>query len=258
MFLRNYTNALRLLVAHLDGRDLVTPCDTDGDLLPCGLDFLRCLDRISRVFRARDRDGLGDKALGAAQFGIASILLVGLAQEPFRQCFERDRLFGLLASFARGAFGFAALFAFIDPRLKAVSFGLDDFRWRIILYGQSLYGGSEKCCLLERAAAIDPDRRPTIGLGYPQYFRKGVYVAGLEPVWFEPGNGPFVVRGPIQRIADAQEFAGKVVGEGRCFSFALRLCRLGFRFVRLRRCRAASSRRARSVLFLSHFRRLPQ
>ena len=70
------------------------------------------------MFRARDRDGLGDEALGAAQLGIASILLTRLAQELLRQGFERDCPFGRAERFARRVFGFAALVAFGDPRLR--------------------------------------------------------------------------------------------------------------------------------------------
>jgi len=40
LFLRNLTNALRLLVAHLNRRDLVAVGDAARDLLPSGLDFL--------------------------------------------------------------------------------------------------------------------------------------------------------------------------------------------------------------------------
>lgn len=120
-----------MLVAHLNHRDPVAAGDAAGNLLAFGFDLLRRLDRIIGVFRAYDLDDLGDEALGAAQHGIASILLVRLAQEPLRQAFERDALLASPAGFACCSFGFAPLVALDKPGLQAVSFGLDDFRWRV-------------------------------------------------------------------------------------------------------------------------------
>ncbi|PPC85681.1 MAG: hypothetical protein CTY39_06565 [Hyphomicrobium sp.] len=78
LFLRDLTNSLGLLVPHLDDGDLVTVCDADRNLLASGLNVLGCLDRFIGIFRAGNRNRLGDQTLRAAQFGIAGVLGVGL------------------------------------------------------------------------------------------------------------------------------------------------------------------------------------
>ena len=113
---------------------------------------------------------------------------MGLAQEAFGEEFELAQIIFGLRLPGNSFPAFTARFAFGEPCPKAVGFGLDDLRRRIVLDGQPLRGGSELCRLLELVAAAQFDRRPAVRLGDPYDVGKGIDTAGLEPVGFNPHN----------------------------------------------------------------------
>ncbi len=101
LVLSDFTHALRLLIANLNRRDPVAAGDASGDFLASRFDFLCRLDRIIGMFRARDRDGLGDEALSASQVGVAGVLLMGLAQEAVGKLLGSAATMPVSASAAR-------------------------------------------------------------------------------------------------------------------------------------------------------------
>lgn len=74
LFLRDVAHSLSLLVPHLNDGDLVALGDAKGNLLASGFDLLCRLGRIVRIFRAGDRNGLGNQTLRAAQVWVTGIL----------------------------------------------------------------------------------------------------------------------------------------------------------------------------------------
>ncbi len=74
LFLRDVAHSLSLLVPHLKDGDLVALGDAKGNLLASGFDLPCRLGRIVRIFRAGDRNGLGNQTLRAAQVWVTGIL----------------------------------------------------------------------------------------------------------------------------------------------------------------------------------------
>jgi hypothetical protein len=72
--LRDFADAVGLLVPHLVDGGLVAVCDANCNLLTSSFYLFRCPDWIVRIFRAGNRNGLGNQTLRAAQIWVTGIV----------------------------------------------------------------------------------------------------------------------------------------------------------------------------------------